>query len=99
MAIKKLIEVWDGKNIIQDNIIFLKQNTKDIHLPISSTDKKILDDLLYTYKKTPCAGIAANQIGYNKRIFIGMKKDEPDIENQYKELRNIIESHPKLKQK
>jgi len=87
MAIKKLIEVWDGKNIIQDNIIFLKQNTKDIHLPISSTDKKILDDLLDTYKKIPCAGIAANQIGYDKRIFIGMKRDEPDTEEKYKELR------------
>ena len=87
MAIKKLIEVWDGKNIIQDNIIFLKQKTKDIHLPISLTDKKILDDLLDTYKKIPCAGIAANQIGYDKRIFIGMKIDEPDTEEKYKELR------------
>ena len=87
MAIKKLVEVWDGKNIIKDNIIFLKQRTKDIHLPISSTDKKILDDLLDTYKKIPCAGIAANQIGYDKRIFIGMKRDEPDTEEKYKELR------------
>ena len=87
MAIKKLVEVWDGRKLIKDNIIFLKQKTKNIHLPISSSDQNILDDLLDTYKKIPCAGIAANQIGYDKKIFIGMKKDEPDTEEQYKELR------------
>tara|TARA_Y100000389_G_scaffold98711_1_gene95390 strand:+ start:657 stop:1298 length:642 start_codon:yes stop_codon:yes gene_type:complete len=87
MAIKKLVEVWDGKNIIENNIEFLKQKTKEIHLPINDTNKNILRDLLDTYKKVPCAGIAANQIGYDKRIFIGMKEDEPDTEQQYKELR------------
>ena len=96
MAIKKLVEVWDGKNIIENNITFLKRNTKEVHLPISLTDQKILDDLLDTYKKIPCAGIAANQIGYDKRIFIGMKKDDPDTEDQYKELRK--DQNKKLKQ-
>ena len=78
MAIKKLVEVWDGKNLIKDNISFLKQNTKEVHLPITARSKIILDDLLDTYKKIPCAGIAANQIGYEKRIFIGLKYDEYD---------------------
>tara|TARA_A100001388_G_scaffold54345_1_gene37209 strand:- start:12 stop:653 length:642 start_codon:yes stop_codon:yes gene_type:complete len=96
MAIKKLVEVWDGKNIIENNINFLKQKTKEIHLPINDTNKEILKDLLDTYKKVPCAGIAANQIGYNKRIFIGMKNDEPDTEEQYKELRK---DEPKTEKK
>ena len=87
MAVKKLVEVWDGKNIIEKNIQFLKQKTKEIHLPINDSNRNILNDLLDTYKKVPCAGIAANQIGYDKRIFIGMKQDEPDTEEQYKELR------------
>ena len=87
MAIKKLIEVWDGKRLIEKNINFLKQKTRDVHLPVSATDKIILDDLLDTYKEVPCAGIAANQIGYNKKIFIGMKEDEPGTEEKYKELR------------
>ena len=87
MAIKKLVEVWDGKNIIKNNIEFLKQKTNEIYLPINDTNKNILRDLLDTYKKVPCAGIAANQIGYDKRIFIGMKEDEPDTEERYKELR------------
>ena len=96
MAIKKLVEVWDGRNIIENNINFLKQKTKEIHLPINDTNKEILTDLLDTYKKVPCAGIAANQIGYNKRIFIGMKNDEPDTEEQYKELRK---DEPKTEKK
>ena len=41
MAIKKLVEVWDGKNIIENNINFLKQKTKEIHLPINDTNKEI----------------------------------------------------------
>ena len=96
MAIKKLVEVWDGKNIIENNINFLKQKTKEIHLPINDTNREILTDLLDTYKKVPCAGIAANQIGYNKRIFIGMKNDELDTEEQYKELRK---DEPKIEKK
>ena len=96
MAIKKLVEVWDCKNIIENNINFLKQKTKEIHLPINDTNKEILKVLLDTYKKVPCAGIAANQIGYNKRIFIGMKNDEPDTEEQYKELRK---DEPKIEKK
>ena len=78
MAIKNLVEVWDGKKLIQDNISFLKKNTKDVHLPISITDQSLIDDLLDTYKQIPCAGIAANQIGYDKRIFVGLRYDEYD---------------------
>ena len=45
MAIKKLVEVWDGKNIIKNNIEFLKQKTNEIYLPINDTNKNILRDL------------------------------------------------------
>ena len=76
MAVKKLVEVWDGKNIIRDNVIFLKQKTKEVINHNSKELKKIKKDLLDTYQATPCAGVAANQIGYDKRVFIGLKKDD-----------------------
>ena len=76
MAIKKLIEVWDGEKLLKDNITFLKKTTKEVHLPLSDNNQNILDDLLDTFKNTPCAGVAANQIGYDKRIFIGLKHDD-----------------------
>ena len=78
MAVKKLVEVWDGKSLIENNISFLKEKTKEVRVPLSQNNKNILNDLLDTYKVTPCAGIAANQIGYDKRIFIGLKEDNED---------------------
>jgi len=81
MALKKLVEVWDGLNLIESNIKFLKQQTKEVHLPLSGKIKDILSDLLDTYKATPCAGVAANQIGYNNQIFIGLKHDNYDDNN------------------
>ena len=76
MAVKKIVEVWDGIKLIEDNIYFLKRKTKDVLFPLSDANKNILVDLLDTYKNMPCAGIAANQIGYNKKIFIGLKYDD-----------------------
>ena len=94
MALKKLVEVWDGKNLIKNNIIYLKQKTKDVRLPLSDSSKKILDDLLDTYKAIPCAGIAANQIGYDKRIFIGLKEDLNDDEKNEEETNKDIIGNP-----
>ena len=90
MAVKKLVEVWDGKKIIEKNITFLKKQTKDVLFPLSKESENILEDLLDTYKITPCAGIAANQIGYNKNIFIG-KKNDLDHDKDF-----IIHINPKI---
>ena len=77
MAIKKqdLIKVWDDKNLIEKNIEFLKTPTKNVQFPITSKTRQIIEDLIITYRSTPCAGIASNQIGYDKKLFIGMKHD------------------------
>ena len=91
MAIKKLVEVWDGKELIENNISFLKQRTKEVRLPLSENNKKILEDLKDTYNITPCAGIAANQIGYDKRIFIGLKHDDYNVEeDEKKDSKDVI---------
>ena len=78
MAVKKLIEVWDGINLVDENINFLKQKTKQVRIPFNENINNILKDLLDTYKSIPCAGVAANQIGYNYSIFIGLKEDRDD---------------------
>ena len=72
MAKKELVKVWDGVDIIEENILFLKKATKQVSFPLSEENRKVIDDLIDTYKATPCAGIAANQIGYDSSIFIGM---------------------------
>lgn len=85
MAVKKLIQVWDGEELVADNIAFLKNQTKPILLPPSDNIQLILNDLLETYQATPCAGVAANQIGYDKRIFIGLKEDFDEEEDETQE--------------
>ena len=42
MAVKKLVEVWDGKNLIENNILFLKRKTKDVLFPLSKENKRVL---------------------------------------------------------
>ena len=74
MAIKKIVKVWDEGELLLENIKFLKDKTKNLFFPLTDSSLNILNDLLDTYQKTPCAGIAANQLGYDKSVFIGIKE-------------------------
>ena len=77
MAVRNIdfLKVWDDEHLIEKNIDFLRTPTK----PIPKSDfkspkiKQIIEDLINTYQAIPCAGIAANQIGYDEKLFIGMK--------------------------
>ena len=80
MAIKNIVKIWDGKNLSEENVNFLKLKTKKVTFPASDFIKDIIQDLIDTYKEISCAGIAANQIGYNYQIFIGMKTIEDENE-------------------
>ena len=73
---KDLVKVWNGERLIEDNIQFLKRQTKKVEFPLSEYIDNIIKDLIDTYKVTPCAGIAANQLGYDRSIFIGMEYDD-----------------------
>ena len=74
MAIKNIVKIWDNGEISEKNAKFLKLKTKEVTFPVSNFIKNIIQDLIDTYKAISCAGIAANQIGYDYQIFIGMKK-------------------------
>ena len=84
MTIKNedLVKVWDGKDLIEKNIRFLKEPTKKVQFPLSDYIKNIIQDLIDTYKVTPCSGIAANQLGYDQNIFIGMEIDDRPEEDK-----------------
>ena len=82
MAIKKIVKIWDGQKLLLNNIQFLKQKTKDVKLTNIHSIDTIINDLIDTYQATSCAGIASNQIGYNKRVFIGLKKMTEEIDEQ-----------------
>ena len=70
-----IVKVWEGDNLIEQNIEFLRRPTKSVDFPINDHIESIINNLIECYQSLPCAGIAANQLGYNKKIFIGMKHD------------------------
>ena len=71
MAFKKIIKIWDNLKINESNIDFLTTKTNLVKFPLLKYDKKIIKDLKDTADRIDCAGIAANQIGHTKKIFIG----------------------------
>ena len=97
MAVRNenLVKVWDGEKILEENIQFLKKNTKKVDFPLSDYINNIIEDLVDTYKATPCSGIAANQIGYNRSIFIGMEYDDrPEEDKDDSENLDDVERDP-----
>ena len=90
-----LVKVWNDGELIEENIQFLKEPTKKVAFPLSEHVYSIIQDLIDTYKETPCAGIAANQIGYNKSIFIGMEYDDrPDDDRDDGQDLDEVERNP-----
>ena len=82
MSIKKIVKVWNDKELIHENINFLRRPTKNVFLPISGSTEQIIEDLIDTYQSIPCAGVAANQIGYDKSIFVGLKYLDDNIDEE-----------------
>ena len=73
MAFKNIVKIWNNNKIDKKNVEFLTISTKLVTLPLSKYDKKIIKDLKDTASRISCAGIAANQIGHSKKIFIGFE--------------------------
>ena len=82
MAIKKIVKILDDGKISNSNIEFLKLKTKKVTFPLSPFINQIIQDLIDTYETIACAGIAANQIGYEYQIFIGMKTLDDETESE-----------------
>ena len=88
-----LVKVWDDDSLIAKNIDFLRTPTKSVSFPLSNHVKQIINDMIDTFRAVPCAGIAANQLGFDKKLFIGMQheKGEDDSDDSS---RNIDEVKP-----
>ena len=79
MAVRNIVKIWNEDGIIKENIDFLHKKTKPVTFPLKTDVENVITDLIDSYKAIPCAGIAANQIGYDYSIFIGMKNCD-DVE-------------------
>ena len=97
MAVREIVKIWDGENLITENIDFLHKKTKPVEFPISEETKTIINDLIDSYKAIPCAGIAANQIGYDRSIFVGMKTcDDEDQGKQVERMESAPEKYSEM---
>ena len=67
-------------NIVEQPDIFLREPTSEVKFPLSEEDQTILDQMLDTMYRNNGIGLAANQVGYSRRIFVmdvGPSKSNP----------------------
>ena len=68
--------------IVTQPDIFLREPTSEVKLPLSSEDQVIVDQMVDIMYRNNGIGLAANQVGYARRIFvmdISNDKNSPQI--------------------
>ena len=68
--------------IVKQPDIFLREPTSEVKLPLSPEDQVIIDQMVDTMYKNNGIGLAANQVGYARRIFVmdtSTDKNSPKI--------------------
>ena len=56
--------------IVEQPDIFLREPTSEVKFPLSKEDQIILDQMIDTMYRNNGIGLAANQVGYARRIFV-----------------------------
>ena len=56
--------------IVKQPDIFLKEPTSEVKFPLSSEDQVIIDQMIDTMYRNNGIGLAANQVGYARRMFV-----------------------------
>ena len=56
--------------IVKQPDIFLREPTSEVKLPLSVEDQVIIDLMIEIMYKNNGIGLAANQVGYARRIFV-----------------------------
>ena len=61
---------------------FLRQDTYDVEFPLHVNNKRLIADMIQTMYDNNGIGPAANQIGYNRKIFVmdvSNERDNPQV--------------------
>ena len=61
---------------------FLRQDTYDVEFPLHVNNKRLIADMIQTMYNNNGIGLAANQIGYNRKIFVmdvSNERDNPQV--------------------
>ena len=68
--------------ILKKPDVFLRQETYDVEFPLHVNNKRLIADMIQTMCENNGIGLAANQVGYNRRIFVmdtSNERDNPQI--------------------
>ena len=68
--------------ILKKPDVFLRQETYDVEFPLHVNNKKLIADMIQTMYENNGIGLAANQVGYNRRIFVmdtSNERDDPQV--------------------
>ena len=68
--------------IVKEPDLFLKSDTRKIEFPLDIDNKKLIGDMIQTMYDNNGIGLAANQVGYNRKIFVmdvSNEKDNPQV--------------------
>ncbi len=57
-------------NIVEQPNIFLREPTSEVKFPLSAEDQIIIDQMIDTMHRNKGIGLAANQVGYARRMFV-----------------------------
>ena len=68
--------------ILKKPDVFLRQETYDVEFPLNVNNKRLIADMIQTMYENNGIGLAANQVGYNRRIFVmdtSNERDNPQV--------------------
>ena len=68
--------------IVHQPDIFLREPTSEVKLPLTAEDQIIIDQMIDTMYRNNGIGLAANQVGYARRMFVmdtSTDRDSPKI--------------------
>ena len=68
--------------ILKKPDVFLRQETYDVEFPLHVNNKRLIADMIQTMYENNGIGLAANQVGYNRRIFVmdtSNDRDNPQV--------------------
>ncbi|MBN1662109.1 MAG: peptide deformylase [Deltaproteobacteria bacterium] len=99
MSTKRVLTLWKNDQLNEEDAAILRKVSDDVPVPLDNTGKSQVKDLVKAFLvRNDALGLAAPQIGINKRIIIFRNKnfDDPDWTKNEKDYEVLI--NPRISQ-
>lgn len=79
MSKRRVLTLWDSERLVEEDAMVLRKISDDVLTPLDHVGKGQINDLIQTFlDRNDALGLAAPQIGINKRIIIFRNKNFDD---------------------